>query len=303
VIADSQLRAGGSSTHIRDHGPEVLLRRYLRLIRRARNQQRHRTIALRRADVEALAQHLGWTDDAVLTRLAELMGTTRRQRARMLALLATGASLITVAGPTVANAASMGDDGQRVALDDTPVVIIADHLSLGSRPGSEHAARLALADEPIAKPITGSSDRSARHAPVLEAQHRRGATPVATARVERQRRTESTPPDAAVAEIGQRPELDVATDRSGNPDGNDVAVGEPPIPPAVDPDGNYVAVGDPPIPPAVDLDGNRDVNRVAVGDPPIPPAVDDDGNYVAVGEPPVPPSDSDETAVEAPIEP
>ena len=287
VIADSKLRAGSASTRVTGDGPEALLRQYLRLIRRVRNQQRDRSVALRRADIATLADHLGWTDDEVLARLADLMGATRRQRAAMLAILATGASLITIAGPLDATVAASAEAGVGRASDD-PVVVLSDHLATGDRPSAEHAARLVLSDEPVARPTNVSNDRTARHAPVLDAQRRRDESAVA-ARIDRGMPPAPSPtdhPDSAVSPSDPEPRAVVQSE--ANADGHDdpptVAVGEPPVPPATDVDGNSVAVGEPPVPPATDPP------TVAVGEPPVPPATDADGNSVAVGEPPVPPA-------------
>jgi len=246
VIADSKLSAGAATTRLKDDDPEALLRQYLRLIRRVRSQQRDRSVALRRVDIVALAEHLGWAEGAVLARLADLMGATRRQRSAMLAILATGASLITVAGPLDAAVAAPPETGAVTA--DDPVVVLSDHLANDDRPSAEHAARVVPSDEPIA----GSPriDR-ARHAPVLEARQRRG-DPVPSVQIDRDTPPDSSPPDQPTP-VTAPPQQSAVVQSEVVPMEPDegspaVAVGQPPVPPATDTHGNTVAVGQPPVP-------------------------------------------------------
>ena len=58
IIADSLLSTGRATAPIRRDDPEALVRDYLRLIRRVRNQQRDRSVALRRVDIATLAGHI-----------------------------------------------------------------------------------------------------------------------------------------------------------------------------------------------------------------------------------------------------
>lgn len=122
VISDDRLAAGARTAPIENDDPHVLLRQYLRLIRRARNRPGGRSIALRRADIDTIAAHLGWGPDQVLAHLADLMGATGRQRAAMLAVLATGASLITVVGPASVAAGEAPDEMPIVVLHGSPSV-------------------------------------------------------------------------------------------------------------------------------------------------------------------------------------
>jgi hypothetical protein len=164
----------------------------------------------------------------------------------MLAILATGASLITVAGPLDAAVAAPPETGGATA--DDPVVVLSGHLASDDRPSAEHAARVVPSDELIA----GSPriDR-ARHAPVLEAQQRRGDpvpsahidrdTPPTTSRADQPTPVTAPPPQAAVVQsevVPMDPDEEAPT----------VAVGQPPIPPTTDAHGNTVAVGQPPVP-------------------------------------------------------
>ena len=59
VIDQGRIAAGPHSAAIPAGTPNDLLREYLRLIRRARRQWRHRNIAVRSADLTALAGHHG----------------------------------------------------------------------------------------------------------------------------------------------------------------------------------------------------------------------------------------------------
>lgn len=83
---------------------DSLLRNYLMMVRRTRHQRRAVSITLRRDDVDVIADHVGQTAAAVLERMADLMGSTRTQRAAMLTLFATGAMLIAVSGSAAAEA-------------------------------------------------------------------------------------------------------------------------------------------------------------------------------------------------------
>ena len=115
-MIDGDLLIAGDLTAIASSDlPHDILRAYLKLIRRARGEWRRRSLSLRRVDVEALAEYLEWTEDQVISHLADLMGVTSRQRAAMLGMLATGASLVMVAEPaTAANTESIAEPGYAV---------------------------------------------------------------------------------------------------------------------------------------------------------------------------------------------
>ena len=240
VIDRGRIEAGDHATAIGSGQPDDLLRQYLRLVRRARRQWRHRNIAVRRADIVTLAGHLGWSDEQVLTELAELAGASTRQRAAMLAVLATGASLITISGPAAADPTPMAPA--------TPFVVT---VPLGMYAGTGPAtAPIEAAEAPTTPGLKSGPATTARH----------GASNAAPG-IRDDGYTFASPTPAAV-------------------DGAEVAVGQPPVPPpgpasapALDDEGNMVAVGEPPVPPATDDDGNA----VAVGQPPVPPVpvVDD----------------------------
>jgi hypothetical protein len=101
-ICDDVIDIGVESTRFRTGDDDGLLRSYLVMVRRVRDQRRTATITLRREDIEAIAEHLGTTAEAVLGRMADLMGSTRTQRAAMLTLFATGAMLIAATGSVAA---------------------------------------------------------------------------------------------------------------------------------------------------------------------------------------------------------
>ena len=260
VISDSLLSAGRVSAPVDADDPEGLLREYLRLIRRVRNQQRDRSVALRRADIEALAVHLDWSEERVLGQLADLMGSTRRQRATMLAVLATGAALITIATPTAA-AADESANGSTSTNLEPPVVVMADHLTGTRSPSSARPAARVIASDPAP---SASRSSEPRRAPVLEAQLRRTTDNEARARHDftptdpapsspeppdtdaHETTAEPVPSSRGVPESAPAP----APASSSTEDGDEtVAVGQPPVPPATDADGNFVAVGEPPVPP------------------------------------------------------
>ncbi len=266
VITDDRIATGARATHVRKDDPEALLRQYLRLIRRVRSQRRGRHIALRRADIVTLAEHLGWTEDQVLARLADLMGATGRQRATMLAILATGASLITISSPAAATDEAMSDE--------LPIVVIHDDVLAGPAAVSR-ASRHA--------PVVGPSVPSGRRPTIatVDGAPGVGGDPITDAPALTSEVADATDDAPRIAEtidppeqVDEPPSVDAPWSAPAIDDGgNTVAVGLPPIPPGVDDDGNAVAVGPPPVPPA----------------PSSEPAIDDEGDTVAVGLPPVPP--------------
>ena len=325
VISDSQLSTGQASTSVRSDDAESLLRDYLQLIRKVRNQQRARNIALRRIDIEILARHLGWTDDQVLARLADLMGATRRQRATMLAVLSTGAALITVTAAAPA-AAETTDNG--VLAQTEPLVIVeADEIThtyardgsaADDRPGDgiaipRRAPVLAIQAESAAPAHT-----RAAHDFVPAGEQQAEPGPASVPEAPAAASVPATGPDGAIVAVGQPPIPPPATESGTDTEGNSVAVGQPPVPPVPQPEssvrvdvveaevpsaaptGGIVETALPdPVPPADAATGtgtgtDAEGNTVAVGQPPIPPpatetGTDTDGNTVAVGQPPIPP--------------
>lgn len=94
--------AGGVAAHFDETDPDELLRTYLRLVRRLRDQHDVETISLRRDDVEDLARFLGRPTESVLHRLCDLMGSTRTQRRMVVGMCLAGAMVVTVAVPSAA---------------------------------------------------------------------------------------------------------------------------------------------------------------------------------------------------------
>lgn len=266
VIADDRITTGTRVAHRRNDDPKALLQQYLRLIRRVRNQRQGRHIALRRADIEVLANHLGWTDDQVLARLADMMGATSRQRRAMLGVLATGAALITITSPVAAADGTIDDE--------LPIIVVQDDALSGPT-----TAR------PVSRPVVAPSTATGHHRSVVQLDGAPGIGGESLADA----------PELIVPDVVDEPPIADAPSSAPaiDDDGNTVAVGLPPTPPPTDapaPEPAAVELQDAPSPTGVDADGNT----VAVGEPPVPPAtsaagVDDDGNVVAVGLPPVPP--------------
>lgn len=108
-IEGGVITAGGVRMGFSPEDPRSLLDAYLRLIRALRNQKRAPAIALRRDDIEALAQELGVSGAEVVDRLTLLMGATAEQRLAMTSLFAAGAMVIGLAvfaGLSIDDAAS-----------------------------------------------------------------------------------------------------------------------------------------------------------------------------------------------------
>lgn len=232
---------------------DALLRSYLMMVRRTRHQRRAVTITLRRDDIEVIASHAGETAAAVLERLADLMGSTRTQRAAMLTLFATGAMLIAVSGSAAAQA-------QRSTVSvagnaEPPVTLeISDPAPAGepSDPGIEIDDAVAAA--------TGSGAMAERLIPTSE------------------RATRSAPLQSDSDEVG------VIIDGDGEV--VFVAVGAPPVPP------QFTDTADePPVQPvevAQPVEVTQSVESLDITEP-EETGVTDDGSIVAVGLPPVPP--------------
>ena len=76
VISAGNLTSGPVQATFRVGDRESLLHNYLVLVRRMRGQLREPTITLRNADISALAEHLGASQEAVLDDLLDRMGAT-----------------------------------------------------------------------------------------------------------------------------------------------------------------------------------------------------------------------------------
>jgi hypothetical protein len=98
VISAGQLVAGPVNATYREGDRESLLHNYLVLIRQIRGEQREPTITLRGADISALAEHLGASEERVLDDLLDRMGATRAQRKALVAMFAAGVLTIVATG-------------------------------------------------------------------------------------------------------------------------------------------------------------------------------------------------------------
>ena len=102
MIRDGVIDIGVNRTRFNSEHDDGLLRSYLLILRRARDQRRAASITLRRDDIEVIAKYVDASPEEVLGRLADLMGSTRTQRAAMLTVFATGAMLIAATGSVAA---------------------------------------------------------------------------------------------------------------------------------------------------------------------------------------------------------
>jgi hypothetical protein len=290
AIDDGLIRAGSQTAAFDRAQPETLLRNYLRLIRRARSQQRAPEISLRREDVEALAEYLGVPAESVLHRLANLMGSSRTQRNTMLAAFASGALIVGLSG-SVAATSSVFDTPATSSADAPVAAAVVDGMVAEPSAGVPGDGPPVSA-EPAAVP--GGTDATPTLADV--------ATPGASVIVE----NDVSPAESASAEsastgstgggpVNNQP----ATERAAGGPADDVALVTPVVPDTND----NVAVGDAVVPPTTaspsDDAGN---DGTGVDEPPVTettlgpiddvphelPPVDDD--TVAVGPPPLPPT-------------
>jgi sortase (surface protein transpeptidase) len=100
-IVDGMITADGVRASFSPTDPASLLDAYLRLIRQMRHQRRAPAVALRRDDIEAIADFLALPGAEIVDRLAALMGATAAQRSGMAMLFASGAIVIGLAVGTV----------------------------------------------------------------------------------------------------------------------------------------------------------------------------------------------------------
>ncbi len=263
VITAGGLTAGPVHATFRDGDRESLLHNYLVLVRRMRGQQREPSITLRNADITALAEHLGASEERVLDDLLDRMGATRAQRKALLAMFAVGALSIVATGS--------------VALELTPAGALAE--------GSSDAPPVAEAVEPAAVVV-------ARDVPVIEvtttAPPESAPAPAVSA--------EPVPQAELAIAIGgddweyalslhqlahalaTQPSAEIGVSSSEGvgvaDDGSDVAVGQSPVPPSegvgVADDGSVIAVAQPPVPPSEGVGIADDGSVVAVAQPPLP---------------------------------
>ncbi|MCU1391274.1 MAG: hypothetical protein JWL72_4612 [Ilumatobacteraceae bacterium] len=127
AITSGVISAGGVRASFVATSSTSLLTAYLRLIRSMRRQKKAPMIALRREDVEVLAEYLDESGETIVDRLTALMGATLTQRTAMATMFATGAIVIGLAGSTAARApdptgtpVAGGDRTIELVVGDTP---------------------------------------------------------------------------------------------------------------------------------------------------------------------------------------
>ena len=264
VISTGNLTAGPVQATFRDGDRESLLHNYLVLVRQLRGQLREPTITLRNADISALAEHLGASDEMVLDDLLDRMGASRAQRKALLAMFAVGALSIVATGSVALEISSGGAfaDGSV----GTPSVVEAVQVVDQQAPTAD-AVPTAASEPPVGADASAAEPVAATTLPIPEAE-----LPIAlggddweyTLSLHRLAHALSTQPPALIQNEG-------------------VGVAD---------DGSTVAVAQPPLPPSDGVGTSDDGFTVGVGSPPVPPAegigVADDGSVVGVAPPPVP---------------
>ena len=307
-IDDGLIRAGSRTTAFDRARPETLLRNYLRLIRRARSQQRAPEISLRREDVDALADFLGVSAESVLHRLATLMGSSRTQRNTMLAAFASGALLVGLSGSVAATSPLLdstapspaGAAASAAIVGDAPPDVLAD---VSTAPAGS------TAPSPVTRTASAPTDRlTSRRSAVVVGGTGADRTARAVPKIAR-----SVPTAAAVGEPanGVPASGQPATQGGSGVSVDDVALVSPVVPdPAED-----VAVGDAVVPPSTPAPSDGAANDASdAADPPLTettvapiddipqelPPVDDE--TVAVGPPPVPPTTTTVPPATDPVE-
>jgi hypothetical protein len=258
VISAGQLVAGPVNATYRDGDRESLLHNYLVLIRQIRGEQREPTITLRGADISALAEHLGASEERVLEDLLDRMGATRAQRKALLAMFAAGVLTIVATGS--------------IALDLAPAGVLAQ--------GGTAEGVVGVVDVP-AVDVEPAVELAATPAPAAQT-----AAPTEAPTVS----VDFPEPEMALAVGGADWEYTLSLHQLA------LALAEPVAEPiegvGVADDGSVVAVGQPPLPMPEGVGVADDGSVVAVGEPPLPMpegvGVADDGSVVAVGQPPLP---------------
>jgi len=262
VISAGNLTAGPVQATFRDGDRESLLHNYLVLVRRMRGQLREPTITLRNADISALADHLGASQELVLDDLLDRMGATRAQRKALLAMFAVGALSIVATGS--------------VALELSSAGALAEG-SLDAPPAAE-TVELVASSAPVA---TAPSE-----IPVLEV-----VAPATTAVAPAVAAPDAELPIGAGGDDWEYTlSLHQLTQALAiRPAAQAALAGTEGV--GVADDGSAVAVGQPPVPPTEGVGVGDDGFTVAVAQPPMPAdgiGVADDGSVVGVAPPPVP---------------
>ena len=260
VISAGQLVAGPVNATYREGDRESLLHNYLVLIRRIRGEQREPTITLRGADISALAEHLGASEERVLDDLLDRMGATRAQRKALVAMFAAGVLTIVATGSVALDLAPAGALAQGSTTEG--VVGNVDVPAVEAPPVAEVAAT----SGPVAQTAT-STDAPLVSADILE-------------------------PEMAIAIGGADWEYTLSLHQLAHALAEPLADAEPAEGVGVADDGSVVAVGQAPLPLPEGVGVADDGSVVAVGQAPLPlpegVGVADDGSVVGVGQPPLP---------------
>ena len=128
TIVEGVMAAGDVRVMLERDDPTSVLNSYLRLVRSIRDQRKAQVVALRRDDIERLAEHLQLDGAEVLERLAALMGATAEQRVALGSLFAAGALVIGLAASGLVCAGPL----TFVAADNNSAVVIDVAASTGS---------------------------------------------------------------------------------------------------------------------------------------------------------------------------
>jgi hypothetical protein len=260
VISAGQLVAGPVNATYREGDRESLLHNYLVLIRQIRGEQREPTITLRGADISALAEHLGASEERVLDDLLDRMGATRAQRKALLAMFAAGVLTIVATGS--------------IALDLAPAGVLAQ--------GTTAEGVVGVVDVPAAEaaPVV---EVAATQAPATPSEVPADA-PTVTADVPE--------PEMAIAIGGADWEYTLSLHQLAHALAEPLADAEPIEGVGVADDGSVVGVGQAPLPLPEGVGVADDGSVVGVGQAPLPlpegVGVADDGSVVGVGQPPLP---------------
>ena len=125
------LSTGGSAISFDPRNVDSLLENYLRLVRALRGEERPQAIELRRNDVEVLSQYLELPGEAIVERLAALMGATQLQRRVLAGMFVAGAMVIGLLALAAANLqaaeeAEDADDAFDGRTEFPPAVVVDD---------------------------------------------------------------------------------------------------------------------------------------------------------------------------------
>jgi hypothetical protein len=257
LISAGQLVAGPVNATYRQGDRESLLHNYLVLIRQMRGEQREPTITLRGADITALAEHLGASEERVLEDLLDRMGATRAQRKALLAMFAAGVLTIVATGSIALDLAPAGVLAQGSTADG--VVGVVDVPAVETAPVLEVAA--------TSNPVAQTAAPSAASVSVPEA-------------------------EMAIAIGGADWEYTLSLHQLAAALAEPLVDAEPVEGVGVADDGSVVGVGQAPLPMPEGVGVADDGSVVGVGQAPLPMpegvGVADDGSVVGVGQPPLP---------------